>query len=87
MLAYQKMAVVLQTVSDVDARVVAALLAAYRIRCRIHGSLPSSIYPLGFHWLREASLLVPESQLAEAERLISSHRGHLTLVHSRGSDG
>jgi hypothetical protein len=86
-LAYEKMAVALRTVSDVEARVVAALLEGYRIRCRIRGALPSSIYPMGFHWLEEAALLVPESQLVEAERLIRSHRGHLTLVYSRGSDG
>lgn len=83
MVFYENMAVALRTVSDVEARVVAALLDGYRIRCRILGSLPSSIYPLGFHWLREATLLVPESQLAEAQRLIRSHRGHLTLVYSR----
>ncbi len=86
MLEYHKMAVALRTTSDVEARVVAALLDAYSIRCRINSPLPSSIYPLRFHCLREAALLVPESQLAEAERLISSHRGHLSLVYSRGSD-
>ncbi len=86
MLEYHKMTVALRTTSDVEARVVASLLDGYSIRCRIHSPLPSSIYPLRFHCLREAALLVPESQLAEAKRLISSHRGHLSLVYSRDSD-
>lgn len=86
MLAYQKMAVALRTTSEIEARVVAALLDGYSIRCRIHSSLPSSIYPLRFHGLGEATLLVPETQLAEAERLIGSHRTHLRLVYSRPGD-
>ena len=87
MLEYQKMAVALRTTSDVEARVVAALLDGYSIPCRIQSSLPYSIYPVRFHCLPEAALLVPESQLAEAERLIRSHRGHLRLVYSRRRDG
>lgn len=77
------MAVALRTGSDVEARVVASLLHGYDIRCVIRGSLSSSIYPLGYH---EADLLVPESQLAEAERLIRTHRAHLRLVYSRGRE-
>ncbi|MFQ5793027.1 MAG: putative signal transducing protein [Acidobacteriota bacterium] len=80
---YEKMAVALRTASDVEARVVAALLDGYRIPCLITGSLPYSIYPLGF---RDTNLLVPESQLAEAESLIRSHRAQLRLVYSRGRD-
>jgi Putative prokaryotic signal transducing protein len=80
------MAVALRTNSEVEARVVAALLDGYSIRCWIHSSLPSSIYPLRFHGLEDAALLVPESQLAEAEHLIGSHRSHLSLVYSRRGD-
>ncbi len=80
MLAYEKLAVALRTVRPREASVVAALLAGYSIRSLIQGSLPFSILPLGFH---DTTLLVPESQLAEAEKLIHSHRSHLRLVYSR----
>lgn len=82
MLDYEKMVVALRTVRPAEARVVAALLDGYRIRSLIRASSPTSIYPLGFH---DSTLLVPESQLEEAERLIRSHRAHLRLVYSRGN--
>lgn len=80
MQVYERMAVALSRVSDVEARVVATLLEGFSIRCMIKNPLPHSLYPLPF---QEATLLVPESRLSEASELIESFLWHPRLVYSK----
>jgi hypothetical protein len=79
----EKLAVALARVSDAEARVVATLLEGFSIRCWIRSPLPAAIFPLP---VLPATLLVPESRLAEAEKLIRTYLWQPRLVYSRGRE-
>jgi len=79
----EKLAVALARVSDAEARVVATLLEGFSIRCWIRRPLPATLFPLP---VMPATLLVPESCLAEAETLIRTHLWQPRLIYSRGRE-
>jgi ribonuclease III len=69
-----ELVVIFRTQSDVEARVVSALLDAHGIRVMLSSDVPHSVFPLTINGLGEVRLSVMDSDAEEASRIIQEHR-------------
>ena len=66
--------VIFRTHSEIEARVVAALLESHGIALVRLAGAPQSIFPFNAEGLAEVRIAVPPDQAAEATRLIAEHK-------------